>query len=95
MWWKYSLNVVGMGHNLSLFPWGLPVAVVILWWQWRRGFDSDAMLCLATLMVAPYFWHVSLLPLICCFIKETNDRRLWTLAIVVSWVYGCAFRVGA
>ena len=94
-WFMQSLNVAGMGHNLSPFPWGLPVAALILWWQWRRGFDSDAALCLATLMTTPYFWGVSLLPVLCCFIKETDDRRLWALAVVASWVYGFVFRVGA
>jgi len=94
-WFLQSLDVTGMRHNLSPFPWGLPVAAVVLWWQWRRGFDSDTALCFATLMIAPYFWHVSLLPLVCCFIKKTDDRRLWALVVIASWAYGFAFRVVA
>jgi len=94
-WFMNLLDVTKMRHNLSVFPWGLPVAAFILWYQWKRGFESDGLLCLATLMITPYFWHVSLLPVVCCFIKEEDDRFLWALVVVISWVYGFAFRVGA
>lgn len=93
-WPAHMWGVVGMGHNLSPFPLGLPFAGAILVWEWRRGFKRDWPLCFASLLISPYFWHVSFLPLVCCFIKETDSWRWWAVAVVLSWAFVFLLKVG-
>lgn len=72
-WWPaVLLEPMGWDSNWSLWPWSLPVGLALLWWQGKRGFDSDAALCLASLCVAPYFCVTSLLPVTAAAIKELD-----------------------
>jgi len=90
-WWR---NIIGFAPNqsvnVSLFPYTIILGLPLLYFGLKRR--SDAMLCAASLCLAPYFMITSLLPAIAAFIKEVDDWRWWVLIIVVSWIYLLAAR---
>lgn len=80
-WWvPVLLEPPGWDSNWSPWPWSIPVGLALLYWQWKRGFDSDAALCLASLCLAPYFCISSLLPVTVATVKE---RDLWVAIVIV------------
>lgn len=75
--------------NLSLFPWSVPVGLIVLYLLSCRPDlrQSDALLCLASLCFAPYFAAQSLLPSTAAAIRETKGIKLPALVVVLSWLY--------
>jgi len=93
-WWPPRLLAGGIPYpNYSLWPYGIPFGVALFVWQWRRGFDSDAALCVATLLLSPYLFLGSLLPATAAAIKELSDRRALAAVIMASWLF-VVVRVG-
>lgn len=95
-WWPTALLERGTwGTNCSQWPWSIAFGLALLYWQWRRGFDSDGVLCIATLLLTPYFFLTSMLPAIAVTIKELDDD--WYsmgIVIVLTWVFVFATGVG-
>lgn len=86
-WWPaVLLEPLGWGSNWSMWPWSIPIGVALLCQQWRRGFDSDAVLCLASLCFAPYFCVTSLLPTTAAAIKEHGLPFAAAVAIL-PWLF--------
>lgn len=84
-WWPHLVqgqSVVGSRHNVSLFPYSVPVGVVLLLLGIRQR--SDALLCVASLCFAPYFQMASALPAIAAMVKE--DRFVLG-TFVATWAY--------
>jgi len=90
-WWQHIIGFApNQTVNVSLFPYSLIAGLPLLYFGLRRR--SDAMLCAASLCVAPYFMLTSMLPAIAAFVKEVDDWRWWVAIIVVSWIYLLAAR---
>ena len=95
-WWPTALLSRGQwGTDCSPWPWGIPFGLILLAWQWKRGFPSDAMLCLATLLLSPYFFYTSMLPATATMIKELDDDWLSIATVIVlTWLFVFIARVG-
>lgn len=95
LWGAWPLRLLDRGvpmPNCAIWPYGIPFGLGLLYWQWRRGFDSDAILCLASLLFSPYFFFSNLLPVTAATIKEL-DRDDWHslgLLITLSWFFAIA-----
>lgn len=95
-WWPDAILQRGAwGTNCSLWPYSIPFSLGLLYWQWKRGFDSDAALCLATVLLTPYFFVTSLLPVTAAAIKELGDDWLCVAGVVVlTWAFGAVWMSG-
>lgn len=82
-WWPSNIHRPCRG--VSLWPWSVPLGAVALVLGLRRG--SDALLCLASLALSPYFSPASMLPVVAAGIRETRRPWAWALIIASSWVY--------
>jgi len=87
-WWPASLLArTDWSTDCSPWPYGIPFGLGLLYWQWKRGFDSDSALCVATLLLVPYFFYTSMLPAVAATIKEMDDDWPMMLLVVgVTWL---------
>jgi len=86
--WPFKLDIPDQHvykHNMALFPWSIPLALPLLWLGLRR--KSDALLCWASLCLAPYFVIVSALPATAASLRELDDWRGWLAVWAGTWVY--------
>jgi hypothetical protein len=57
VWWGWPFEALGKpffqeGHNISIFPWGLPIAALLLYLAWRSG--QDWLGVIASPLLLPY-----------------------------------------
>ena len=87
-WWQDVLlfrSLTDTGHNVSLFPYTILLGLPLIYLGLKR--DSDALLCLASLCFSPYFMITSTLPAVAAIVRESEDRRVWFITIIGSWVF--------
>lgn len=87
-WWLQigrHQGLLAAPHNVSLFPYSAVLGLPALYYGLRR--DSDALLCLASLCLSPYYMITSGVPAVAAIVRETEDRRLWTITVLGSWLY--------
>ena len=87
-WWQDLLHIrslFGSNHNASFFPYTILFGLPPLYLGHKR--KSDAMLCLASLCISPYFMITSMLPAVAAIVRESDDKRVWFVTVVGSWVY--------
>jgi hypothetical protein len=91
-WWPGDLwrimrenHILGVGWNVSIFPWGIPLGLYLLWRTWRNGDELAGVA--ATLAMSPYLGIHSLATLLALWIPR--QRNIWlVLAVwVVLWVF--------
>jgi hypothetical protein len=90
-WWPGDLwrsmhenHLVGSWWNVSLFPWGIPLGLYLLWRTWRNE-DELAGLA-ATLALSPYFAMYSLATLLALWIPRQRNIWLVVAAWALSWL---------
>lgn len=85
-WWIHIWgNQPNVNVNISLFPYSVVPGLILAFYGLKR--KSDALLCVASLCIAPYFMAHSMLPAVASLIKETDDWRWWAATVVGSWAY--------
>jgi hypothetical protein len=84
-------HLVGSWWNVSLFPWGIPLGLYLLWRTWRNGDELAG--AAATLALSPYFAMYSLAPLLALWIPRQRNIWLVVAAWVLSWVGYVIFRL--
>jgi hypothetical protein len=92
-WWQQTTGAayfLSAAHNVSFFPYGVIPGLVLLYLGWRK--KSDALLCVASLCISPYFMTTSLLPAVAAGLRETEDKRWWLLILFGSWIFYFAAR---
>ncbi len=91
-WWQNSLPsswTPDTLHNISLFPYTLVPGMALTYFGLRK--DSDALLCLASLCISPFFQIHSVLPAVAAIIRETDDWRIWGAVAIGSWAFFLTF----
>lgn len=90
-WW---LEIIGhtptQTFNVSLFPYSVIGGIPLAFWGFKR--KSDALLCLASLCLAPYFMIHSLLPAVAALVRETEQWWGWAAIVLGSWLYLLAMK---
>lgn len=85
-WWN---NIIGQAvyqhKNVSLFPYTLPLGIIVAYFGFKR--KKDGLLALASLLFAPYFMMHSAIIAVAALIKESEDWRVWAAVIIGSWAY--------
>lgn len=87
-WWVTVINQQPNPKlNMSMLPYSLPLAGLILGYCYRRQSYPDSLLCAASLCVAPYFMIQSLTPLLAVILKKTDSWLICGLISTASWAY--------
>jgi hypothetical protein len=87
-WWQDLLRIRSLfhsGHNASFFPYTILFGLLPLYLGLKR--KSDAMLCLASICISPYFMITSMLPTVAAIVRESDDKRIWLITVLGSWTY--------
>lgn len=87
-WWQDILHTRSLfngSQNASLFPYTILPGFLPLYLGLKR--KSDALLCLASLCFSPYFMLTSMLPAVAAIVRESDDKRVWFVTVLGSWVY--------
>lgn len=85
-WWNNIIGQTPYYHkNVSLFPYTIPLGLIIGYVGYKR--KKDGLLALASLCMAPYFMMHSALLAVAALIKESEDWRVWAAVVIGSWAY--------
>jgi hypothetical protein len=87
-WWLDLFRIRSLfqsNHNASFFPYMILFGIPPLYLGLKR--KSDALLCLASLCLSPYFMITSMLPAVAAIVRESDDKRVWFVTVLGSWVY--------
>lgn len=88
VWWVTVINQQPNPKlNMSMLPYSLPLAGLILGYCYHRQSYPDSLLCAASLCVAPYFMIQSLTLMLALILKKTDNWLICILISTASWAY--------